>query len=149
DLTLSGSVAATAPEITVRLNGTSLTDGQAVNFGSTPQGTPITQTFTVVNDGNAALSLSAINAASMPAGFTLLSNLGATSLSPGQSTTFSIRLDATTAGTFSGPIQFANNDSDENPFDLTLQGTVSAALGGPSALYRLDDSSGTTATDSS
>jgi hypothetical protein len=124
NLTLTGTV--TAPKIVVDLGTTALTNGQTVNFGTTTQGTPITQTFTVIDNGTATLSLTPLNAASMPAGFTLVSNLGSTTLGPGQSTTFTIRLDATAPGTFSGAIALANSDSTQNPFNLTLTGTVTA-----------------------
>src|SRR5262249_23232263 len=127
---LSGTITASAPpapEITVKQGTTNLIDGQTFDFGSTARGTPVTQTFTVTNDGTATLTLSSINPASLPAGFTLVTNLSSTSLAPGQSATFSVRLDATAQGSFSGSIQIANNDSNENPFDLTFTGTVTAA----------------------
>src|SRR5262249_37297130 len=76
--------------------------------------------------GSAALTLTPLDASTMPAGFTLTSNLGSTSLAPGESTTFSVSLDATSLGTFGGNIQLFDNDSDENPYDLVLTGTVVA-----------------------
>ena len=114
----------TAPEISITEGGVSLSDGGSLNFGTTTLGQAVTRTFTVRNDGNATLDLTLLNASSMPAGFTLVSNLGSTSLAPGASTTFSIRLDASSAGSFGGTISLSNNDSNENPFDLTLSGVV-------------------------
>lgn len=124
DVTLSGTV--TAPEIAIAISGSGVADGQTVNFGSTTVGTSVSRTFTVTNTGNATLTLTSINAGSLPSGFTLLSNLGSTSLAAGQSTSFTIRLNATATGSFSGAIQLLNNDSDENPYDITLTGSVSA-----------------------
>jgi hypothetical protein len=118
------AAAAPAPEIKLLIGATDIIDGQTVNYGSAGQGTPITKTFTVLNDGTASLSLTALNPASMPAGFTIVTNLGSTVLSPGQTTSFSIRLNAAAVGSYSGTIQLLNNDSNENPFDLTLVGTV-------------------------
>ena len=127
NLTLTGSVtAAPAPEIDITVGGVGVADGGSINFGSTTQGTTVSKTITVTNLGNATLTLTSLNAATMPSGFTLVSNLGSTSLAAGQSTTFTVRLDATGAGSFSGTIQLANNDSNENPYDLTLSGTVTA-----------------------
>jgi hypothetical protein len=141
---------APAPEITIRQGSTNLTDGQTVGFGTTNQGTPVSQTFIITNDGNATLTLTALDPAAMPAGFALSSNLSSTALAPGQSTSFAVQLAATAAGSYSGTIHLANNDRDENPFDLTLAGTVSAvATISPTASYRLDEPSGTTAVDSS
>jgi hypothetical protein len=138
----------TSPEITVRLDGASIADGQLVDFGSTAAGSAVSRTFTVTNDGTAALGLSPLNSASLPAGFTLLANLGATSLAPGQSTSFTVRLDAAASGTFSGAIQLVSTDADENPFDLALRGAVTAAANA-SALYRFDETSGVLAGDAS
>ncbi len=35
-----------------------------------------------------------------------------------------VRLDAASAGNFSGQVSFGNDDSDENPFNFTISGTV-------------------------
>jgi Matrixin/Protein of unknown function (DUF1573) len=127
---LSGSVAVSgppAPEITIKQGTTSLADGQTFDFGSTAQGTAVIQTFTVTNDGTASLTLTSLASATFPTGFSLATDYGSLSLAPSQSTTFSLRMNATAAGTFSGSLQLPNNDSDENPFDLTLTGTVTAS----------------------
>ena len=63
----------------------------------------------------------------MPAGFSLVSNLGATSLDPGQSTTFVIRFDATTVGSYAGQFALANNDADESSFVIQVSGQVVVA----------------------
>jgi hypothetical protein len=118
-----GSVVA-SPEIRLTESGVSLSDGGSLGFGTTTVGTSVTKTFTVINDGNATLTLSSLDPNAMPAGFTLVSNLGSTSLAAGQSTTFTVRLDAAAAGNFSGTISLANNDANENPFDVTISGTV-------------------------
>ncbi|HUE70827.1 MAG TPA: choice-of-anchor D domain-containing protein [Pirellulaceae bacterium] len=127
-----GTVVA-APEITVTESGNILTDGGSLSFGSTTVGNAVTRTFTVINDGGATLSLTPLDANSLPVGFSLAANVGSTSLAPGESTTFAVRLDAAAAGSYSGAIALANNDANENPFDLTISGTVSdpAAWGGP------------------
>jgi hypothetical protein len=54
----------------------------------------------------------------------LLSPLGSTNLAPGASTTFTLRLESTVAGVLGGPISLGNNDRNENPFDLSLNGSV-------------------------
>jgi uncharacterized delta-60 repeat protein len=120
-----------APEITVLGNGVSITDGDTTpsatdhtDFGIVGQGgTAISRTFTVRNDGTAALTLGAVT---IPAGFTLTEGLSA-SLAPGASDMFTVRLDTTTAGTKADDISFATNDSDENPFNFRITGTVTAA----------------------
>src|SRR5262249_32224741 len=124
DLTLTGRVS--APDVEeIDIGNGEIGSGSSRVSRNTP-GTAVTKTIKRTDVGTATLTLTSLNAASMPSGFTLVSNLGSTSLSAGQSTTFTVRLDATTVGSFSGTIQLANNDSDENPYDLTLTGSVSA-----------------------
>jgi hypothetical protein len=125
--TLTGTVVpgvVTAPEISVLFNGADLTSGGSASFGTTVAGSVVVQTFTIQNLGNSDLSLTPLNGFVFPAGFSLATNLGATTLTPGQSTTFTVQLDATTAGAFGGTIHVLSNDSDEGSFDIGLSGTV-------------------------
>jgi len=118
-----------APEITVLGNAVSITDGDATpsaadgtDFGSVTQGGPTaSRTFTVRNDGTAALTLGAVT---VPTGFTLTEGLS-TTLAAGASDTFTVRLDTATLGTKSGEVSFTTNDSDENPFNFAITGIVS------------------------
>jgi hypothetical protein len=125
---ISGTVAAatpvTAPDIAVLDGSTSIVDGSgSVSFGSVNVGATVSKTFTVQNSGDANLTLGSI---SLPAGFTLTQGLAATTLAPGASTTFTVALNTSTAGTFSGTLSLANNDPTEGPFNFTLSGTVTA-----------------------
>src|SRR5439155_11371628 len=79
----------------------------------------------VTNVGNANLVLSPIDPSTLPTGFSLVSNLSATTLAPGGSTTFSVQLDATAAGSLTGVIHIVSNDTDEGSFDIVLGGVVS------------------------
>jgi hypothetical protein len=104
---------------------TAIADGSgSVNMGSTFLGTALTKTFTVKNLGTQPLLLS--NPINLPPGFSLASGFSTTTLAPGASTTFAVRLDATTLGTFSGQVSFGTNDPANNPYTFTLSGTVSA-----------------------
>jgi hypothetical protein len=125
--TLTGAIVpgvVTAPEVSVVINGTNLTSGGNVNFGSTYVGTPVVLTFTVQNLGNCELLLSQLDGGAFPAGCSLLANLAATTLAAGQSTTFSVQLDALLAGSFDGAIHLLSDDADESCFDIALSGTV-------------------------
>jgi uncharacterized delta-60 repeat protein len=98
------------------------TDG--TNFGSVAQhGAPVNHIFTVVNDGTAPLTLSTLT---IPTGFSVAEPL-ASSLAPGASDTFTVRLDADVQGTKTGDVSFATNDSDENPFNFRITGHVGSA----------------------
>ncbi|HAX80798.1 MAG TPA: hypothetical protein DCY88_34410, partial [Cyanobacteria bacterium UBA11372] len=119
---INDDIAATEPEIEVLDESVNIADGKdSVNFGSTTVGEDITKTFTVKNIGNVDLNLSTIN---LPNGFSLTSGFATSTLAAGTQTTFSVKFDASATGTTSGTLSFGNNDSDENPFDFTLEGTV-------------------------
>jgi hypothetical protein len=113
-----------APEIAVSLGGaTNIPDGTGVvDFGSTTVGTPITRTFVIDNLGTADLTLS--EPISLPAGFSLVSSFGSLTIAPGGNTSFQVRMDAATVSAPGGILSFANNDSDENPFNFAISGSV-------------------------
>lgn len=124
---IAGIVVASAPEIRVfHLDVIELMDGGLtfLEFENATQG-QIGGTFTLVvaNNGTAPMTLGAI---ALPAGFTLVEGLPA-SIGPGLSDTFTLRLDTTTAGVKAGDIEIASNDADENPFNISITGTVVAA----------------------
>jgi hypothetical protein len=102
---------------------TTPTTADGTDYGRTNVGTAITRTFTIENTGTAALTL---NAPSLPSGFSLVGAFP-TSITAGDNATFTVQLDATASGTYSGNISFANNDSDENPYDFAITGVVNAA----------------------
>lgn len=111
------------PEIEV-LNGTAgIADNTgSADFGSTPVGTSISRMFTVRNTGSGNLTL--VPPISVPAGFTLTSSFGSTTVAPGGSTNFTVRFNAAAAGTSSGQLSFGTNDGDENPFNFTVTATA-------------------------
>lgn len=119
------TVTSVGPEIQVLSGTADIANGGSLSFGGALVGAPTTQTFTVKNLGSSNLTLS--NPISVPSGFTVTSSFGATTLAAGASTTFTVRMDAAAAGTYGGTLSFANNDSDENPFNFTLSGTVTQA----------------------
>src|SRR5262249_4688926 len=103
---------ASGPQVQVMDGSQAVGSGRTVAM-STLVGSPVTHTFTVTNAGSQTLTLGSLSA--MPAGFTLTSPMGASSLAPGASTTFAIRLDAAAAGTYGGTVSFATNDPANNP----------------------------------
>jgi hypothetical protein len=125
NFTVSGTVTG-VPEIDVLNGTTSVPDGTgSVAFGATTVGKAVSKTFTVKNLGTANLTLTA--PITVPRGFSVATSFGSTTLAPGASTTFVIRLNAISAGSYSGTLSFANNDANENPYDFTVSGTVARA----------------------
>jgi hypothetical protein len=115
------------PEITVTQGGADVADGDSVSFGTTALSAFVDKTFTIKNDGGAPLVLQSLDT-NLPAEFAIIANLGKTTLEAGDSTTFTIRLTAVAAGTFSGAIHIGNNDTDEAVFDINVSGTVAAPV---------------------
>ncbi len=120
------------PEANVQGAGVSIADGDTTpvvtddtDFGTTTIGSTVTKTFTVQNTttGTAALSLSGL---SVPAGYSIATSFGSTSVAAAGNTTFQVQLDATNGGTYTGTVQFVTNDPDENPYNFTITGIVDA-----------------------
>ena len=124
--TLPATTSVKTPEISLQMQGIELADASAVSFGTAAVGTSVTRTFTVTNKGTAPLSLTRLSTSGWPAGFSLASNLGSTSLAPGQSTMFSIRFSPTKSGTAGGQITLRNSDASESAFELRLSGSAVA-----------------------
>lgn len=128
-LPAGGSSSTRSPEISIRMQGIELRDTSAISFGTATIGTSITRTFTVANRGTGTLSLSPLSTAGWPRGFSLVSNLGRTSLAPGQSTTFSVRFHPSLAGSASGQITLRSSDANEAAFEMRLSASAKARTG--------------------
>lgn len=114
------------PEIEVELDGTALTDQvSSLDFGTGLVGAAVSpRTFTIRNIGTG--DLTGISVPSV--GDFLVTNLGATTLLEGESTTFEVNFKAGGVGARGAILQIASNDTDENPFDLTFTGTGTSSL---------------------
>jgi hypothetical protein len=124
----------TGPEVQVTEGGVDVADNTgSVDFASVLLGSPVVKTFTIANTG--AQNLTLMLPITVPAGFELASGPGQTTLAPGASTTFAVRLTAAQSGTFSGTVSFASNDADENPFNFTVSGTVAQVIDNGDAGY--------------
>jgi hypothetical protein len=122
---LSGTVVTPASALEVLQGATSLAGGGSFSYGTTGQGEPLTDTFTVKNVGVANLVLS--DPIHLPTGFTLAQDFGTTTLAPGATTTFAVELTASATGSFSGNLSFGSNDPNNATYNLTLSGTVVAS----------------------
>ena len=126
DITLSGTgEIPPAPEIAIEEPaGTDLVDDSAtLAFGSANISSPMVKTLTVRNTGSANLTGIAVSRSGTNASEFALGVLGATTLAPGASTTFTATFTPTAAGARSASLQISSNDADENPFDINLSGT--------------------------
>lgn len=128
------------PEMDVQGNATSITDGDATpatadwtDFGSTftSSGT-ISKTFTIYNTGAADLNLTntpkVVIGGTNAADFTL--TVAPTSpVSASGNTTFTIQFNPSADGVRSATVSIDNDDSNENPYNFSIQG---AGLADPS-----------------
>lgn len=105
--------------------GSPLTTGSStVNFGVVAIGSSKTETFTVRNSATATATLTGLALSKSGAASTdyTLGTLGATSLAPGDSTTFDVTYTPSAGGTRTAAIEITSNDGDENPFIISLTG---------------------------
>ncbi len=116
-------VANLQPEIAVEQpSGTDLADGGARDFGSVLVGGSTSLIFTIRNHGGTDLTGLVITKEGANASeFTVTASPVAPVVHNG-STTFTIRFSPVSVGAKAVAIHIANNDPDENPFDLNLAG---------------------------
>lgn len=119
------------PEIDVMGNSVSIADEDTTpspiddtDFGSTDITLgSIIKTFTIYNLGAANLIISNPTISGTGAAHFSISSFPSTlTISPGNSTTFSIKFDPSATGNKIAIIKIPNNDSDENPYNFYVQG---------------------------
>jgi hypothetical protein len=131
DITLTGTgTAVAAPEIAVEQPlGVNIVDGGSKDFGSVTAGGNNSLTFTIKNTGSADLTGLGITIDGAGASqFSVTANPSSPVGGPSGGTTFIVRFAPTSDGLKTAALHIASNDADENPFDITLTGTQSAAL---------------------
>ena len=125
DITVSGTATGDAEIDVSSSEGGAVADGGTDAQGTEPAGTAKTVTYTVNNTGLSNLTLG--TATSSGLNNVTIGSIGApgsTSVAPGGSTTFTVTYTPTIAAAFSFDLSFANNDGNENPYDITVSGTA-------------------------
>jgi hypothetical protein len=126
DITLTGGPPA-EPEIAVERSGVNIADGGSVGFVTATVGSPADVVFTVRNTGTAPLALSGTPAVVVGGTDAALFNVispPASAVGAGESTSFIVRYTPMDSSTKTATLSLANNDTDEDPFDLNLTGAV-------------------------
>jgi uncharacterized repeat protein (TIGR01451 family)/CSLREA domain-containing protein len=114
-----------APEITVEEPpGTPLSSGATDDFGNQNVGTTsAAKTFTIKNNGTSDLTGVAVTLDGTNSGdFTLDASGTASTVTPGNSTTFAVTFTPSATGSRIAAVHIASNDGDESPFDINLTG---------------------------
>lgn len=112
-------------QISISHQSASLTDGSsAINLGDVVLGdsSPV---FTFVVENTAAVELTGLAVTKDGANTAdfAISGLGATTLAPGASTSFSVTFTPGATGLRTAAIRIISNETDEDPFEITLSGT--------------------------
>lgn len=121
------------PEINVTGNGNIIADGDVspdpndhTDFGSVAAASgTISRTFTIQNTGSGTLTLGS-NAVSVSGGQSVdftITDQPATTIASGGNDNFTIEFDPSAVGVRSTTVNIANDDSDENPYNFSIQGT--------------------------
>jgi len=115
---LTGTALA-VPVIVVKASGTGvLADGQAyVSYGAAKRGV---KTFTITNKGEARLRNLSLEANGADIADFTVSPLRATTLDPGESTTFKVVFDASSSSTVWAALHITSNDPETGTFDIVL-----------------------------
>ena len=86
----------------------------------------LVRTFTIENDSQSTVSLGALSLTG-DAEFSIASNPGSNSLSPGQSTTFQLAFNPTAVGSYTASVSLLNS-SLENPYNFVIDGEGSRSV---------------------
>lgn len=125
DIALTGNATAVAePEIVVEGPlGADIPDDGSQDFGNVLVGQDKSLTFTIKNTGAADLTGLGITIDGADAALFTVTVDPTAPVGPGGGTVFTVRFAPLTAGLKTADLHIANNDSNEDPFDITLTGT--------------------------
>jgi len=112
------------PHIVVeQRGGNNIVDGATTGFGSVTIGTTANLSFTIRNTGTGDLSGLDCAIDGTDANDFMVLNAPVASVPPGGTTTFDLRFSPRGVGAKTAALHIASNDSNRNPFDITLTGT--------------------------
>ncbi|WP_296381758.1 choice-of-anchor D domain-containing protein [Winogradskyella sp.] len=127
---IQGTGIVPTPEINITGNSNTIADGDTTptttddtEFGAiSVTGATDTNTFTIQNTGTATLSVGTITIGGTHAADFTVTASPAASVAASGSTTFNIQFDPSVAGLRTATVSIVNGDSDENPYNFSIQG---------------------------
>jgi hypothetical protein len=122
-LKFTADVLSRDPEIDIQLasSGQTIVDNTgSLSFGSTEIGTPVQRQIRIANQGNSPLSL---GVPSVGSGFSITSFVPS-SIPANSSVLVTLQMNAGAIGSLDVPFSITSNDSDENPYNFSLKGTI-------------------------
>ncbi|MES2574032.1 MAG: glucose/sorbosone family PQQ-dependent dehydrogenase [Bacteroidota bacterium] len=127
---ITGTGALSAPEIDIRGNTVTIVDGDSTpstadwtDFGSSDVGVGITKTFTIYNTGTQTLNIGTISFSGTNASDFSITTAPTATVAAAGNTTFVVTFTPSGYTVESAAISIATNDSDENPYNFSIQGT--------------------------
>ncbi len=130
--TITDGGVVTLPEIDIKGNSTSISDGDTTpdtsdhtDFGAAyVNSSTVDRVFTIDNTGTADLTLTTpLTISGTNADQFSIQSQPSSPVAASGNTTFTMRFSPTSTGIKTATISIANNDSDENPYTFTIQGT--------------------------
>ncbi|CAF4859476.1 unnamed protein product, partial [Rotaria sp. Silwood2] len=117
-------------------NSANVADASTFSFGSVNVGSTLDVQFTITNDAAATNNLTIPASLTAGGAYSIVAQPTSTSLAAGASTNFTVRFTPV-SGANSYSFSFANNDSNENPYDITFSGTGVPACVAPNAVTNI------------
>lgn len=117
-------VVAGSPEINLRVNGIDVLSGGTFDFG--PTNSTLSRTVTIDNFGSGALNLTGVpflvSVSGTNAGEFVVTQPAANTVAAGNNISFSVAFTPSGIGVRTATLTIPNNDGNENPYTITLQG---------------------------
>jgi hypothetical protein len=136
DISITGIVFSSGPEINIKGNAVSIVDGatpsstiNGTDFGTVATSTDVTKIYTIENTGSADLVLTAPYVQkSLATTVFSITQPALTTIPAGSSTTFSVTFNSASAGTFDEGIEVLSNDSDEGVYNFAIKAIAEAPV---------------------
>jgi hypothetical protein len=113
------------PEIRVMRGAVQVIDGGSFAFATTSvDQLPISQLFSICNDGTGGLLINNPGSLVSGDGFTQIDLPPASPVAPGACTQFRVRFHVGNPGNYQGQVTILNNDANENPYNIALSGVA-------------------------
>ena len=134
-----GTTPAPAPEIELIGNGNPIADGDVqpsaddnTDFGTATIGdSPVVRSYTITNAGQLSLTIGTVTVGGTDATQFSVTEQPASTVAPGQSTTFSVQFVPTITNQLGAILSIPSNDADENPYEFAVRGVGVAGEGQP------------------
>jgi hypothetical protein len=128
--TVSGTGAATAPELDVSRGATPVASGATDSIGIATQGSANPVSYTLSNSGTATLNISAAGATAGTNCTVSVTTAAPATIAAGNTAPFVVSVTPLAAGAFDFTVTILNDDPNESTYTFTVSGTATTSGGG-------------------